>query len=170
MAKSSDAGVAAAVIPLSGMLRPVDEFNAVTAWVLEGNEAFDVTRRRLAFGAATDGMPEPLQLGRCHVQIILVADLKSDGLIGGITFEVTERMLARVGLEADRPLAMLGNLQAEIVDRKTRCSSQITGSEPDIAHIQQADHGSLPFLASQQNSGTSLSLPQAQNDEQVRGN
>jgi hypothetical protein len=57
MAESGDAGVAAAVVALSRTLRPVDEFNAVTAGVLEGNEAFDVTRRRLAFGVAADGIP-----------------------------------------------------------------------------------------------------------------
>src|SRR5450631_857561 len=145
MAEAGDAGVAATVVALSGTLGPVDELNAVTAGILEGNEAFDVTRRRLAFGAAADGISKPLQLGRSHVQVIAVPDLKSNRLIGGIALEVAERLLTHVRLETDRPFAMLGNFQAEIVDRKPRGPFQILGSEPDIAHIQQADHRSLPF-------------------------
>ena len=43
-------------------LGPVDEFNAVTAGILEGNEAFDVTRRRLAFDAAMSSFSGRQQL------------------------------------------------------------------------------------------------------------
>src|SRR5579859_4216912 len=145
MAESGDAGVAVTVVTLSGTLGPVDEFNAVTTGVLEGNKALDVACCGLAFGAAADGISEPLQFGRSHVQVIPVPDFKSDRLIGGIAFEVAERLLTRVRFETDSSFAMLGNFQAEIVDRKPCCFFQILGSEPDIAHVQQVDHKSLPF-------------------------
>jgi hypothetical protein len=143
MTESGDAGVAAAVVAFAGMRGPIDEFNAVPAWVLESNEASDVPRRGLALGAAPDSMPKPLQLGCRRIAVILAADLKSDRLIGGVFLEIAERMLAGIGLETTLPIAMLGNFPAEIVDRKPRGPLDITRSEPDITHIQQADHASL---------------------------
>jgi len=84
MTEAGNPGVAACAVALAGMRGPIDQFNAVTAGILEGNKALDVACCGLAFVPFLNGMANSLQFGCRRLQVLPVANLERDRLIAGL--------------------------------------------------------------------------------------
>ena len=145
MAEARDPGIAAAVVTLAGVARPVNKLDAIAARILEGDEAFDVTCRCLAGGADLDGMAQAVELRGRSVEVALVTDLEGNRLVGWIAVEIAKCMLPLIRLKVEGGLVAFGDLESELFDRKVGGPFEVTRSEPHVAHILQIDHASTPL-------------------------
>ena len=77
-------------------------------------------------------MTEPIELRRRRLQIRALGNLERGGLIGRRAGEVAERVLALIGLEIDRVLRAVRDLEAQIVGGEAGGAVEIRGAETDI--------------------------------------
>src|SRR5262249_967475 len=172
MTKVGDAGVARAMVAHAAVGGPPHQLDPVAARVVEGDELAHFARLRLARRAGAHRVAEPFEFAGRRGQRRARGDLEGDGLLARVALEVAQRVLALVGLEIDRAFGDLADLEAEHVGGKAGRALDVARAKPHIADALQVDHGRrLRYQSSlTANSGTVLSLPQAQNERRLRGN
>ena len=111
MAEASDARVARSMVAHAAPGRPPNQFDSVSAWIVEGDELAHLARLGLTRGTRVNCVSEPLQLIRRGRQDCARGNLEGDRLVARIALDVAQGVLALVGLEIDRAFASIGRLR-----------------------------------------------------------
>ena len=85
--------------------------------------------------------PAVAELGRGRLQRAGMAKLEAHRVVARIAFEVHEGMVAIVAAVVVRAGLDAHQFQANDLARKTVGPDQVAGAEPDVANVEQIDHG-----------------------------
>ena len=85
--------------------------------------------------------PAVAELGRGGSQRAGLAQLEAHGVVARVAFEVHQRVVAVVAAVVVRAGLDAHPLQADDFARKTVGADQVARAEPDVADVEQVDHG-----------------------------
>ena len=147
MAEMGDAGVAAGEIAHARKKRPRQDLDLIAGGVLSGDEGIDPALLAFLLGAQPHREIGVVELRSHLVEIVGMLQFEADDVVGGIAFEISERVVARVAAGLDPialeigPFAILGGqFQSHDLGRKRGGGFQIARAQTDIADVVQMNH------------------------------
>ena len=148
MAELGHAGVAAGKVSGAAVERLGDEFDAVAGRVVRGDECLDAALVAFLARADMHAVAGAFQFGADGVERGRVVQVETDGLIGGVAFEINHGVVACVAAHGDlvaaeiRRLALTGDeLQADDVGGEADRAVEVGRADAHVTDIVQVDHG-----------------------------
>jgi hypothetical protein len=147
--EAGDAGIARREVAPSTVMRANNHIDLVARWILEVDEALDVSLLAFLDRAVTNFHSGIAQLRRRGIELLRRPEFKTHGVVCRIALEIHQGVVAFVTAEVRSTRLLARPLQAKYLAREEFRLFALPRAETNVSNVEQIDHQMSPLWAAE---------------------